>query len=231
MANLQTLPPKAMESRPLSKPKLKARHSVPYGGSYSLSMPEKGMVGFGTAFDGLVRSCKEWRKANGFPIGLGYDEELEVEVCRKYPAECVETDSRVPPTQIRYGVDTVLQGTRVLARFNLEGRPFVEREEAERRAKICSGCSWNLDHQRPCGGGCGGIKELVLSIVGSQGTSQDHNLRVCSVCKCWNAAAVWIPMSILAKDLDQEQENQFLFAFEQMGCWRGEWLSKQPSGA
>lgn len=201
------------------KPRLKFRGAVPYGGGYTLENSDKGFVGFGTTFDMLMTNVRNYRKANALPNGLGLEEEVECEVCRLYPAECIETDARVPvPRPISW--QEAVQGTRVMMSHQLAGRPLVPREEAERRAKICADCPWNYQVNFQCSGICGELQQVVQAIVGSQGTPHDGKLRSCAVCHCYLTASVWVPIEIQTPHLTAEQRSQYKLAKEEWGCWK-----------
>jgi hypothetical protein len=210
-----------MPTIPLIKGRIKSGLGVPYGGIYLLDLPEKGMVGSGTDFGMLLDRIREWRRANGVPIGLGFEEEVEREICPRYPDMCYETDVRVPKLGGRLGLGDIVSGTKNLLRFKIAGSPLVSQEEANRRAAICAKCPWNTDFQMPCGGGCGALKGLAQQFIGNQTTPYDNNLKSCSICHCYNSVAVWLPVGIQWQTLNDEQKLQFEFAAESsMGCWK-----------
>lgn len=189
---------------------------IPYGGAYVLNVPDKGIVGYGMNFPALLRSIREWRRANSIPVGLGFEAEVESVVCEKYPAEC-DDDSIPKPHKTKLSVATVLHGTKVLLAFKLAGSPYVDQAEAERRAAICVACPWNQDYAKPCGGACGGLREVVTAIVGGRKTLADDRLRACSVCGCVNAAHIHLPLEILAKGVTDEMRKQFASV---PNCWK-----------
>lgn len=196
--------------------RLIAPSRIPYGGEYRLKLPERGMVGQGNNFDALIRSITEWRRANSVPIGLAFEDEVEQAVCEKYPTEC-KGGIAVKPREGRLKLAEVLRGTRVLLAFKLAGSPLVDPAEAERRAKICASCAWNVEFSKPCGGACGGLREMVSAIVGGRKTSVDDRLRSCAVCGCEARAHVHLPLLILAKGVTDAQREQF-DAIE--NCWK-----------
>lgn len=211
-----------MPTIPLIKGRIAARLAVPYGGSYNLNLPDLGLVGSGTDFGMLMDRLAEYRRANGLPIGLGFEEEVEREVCKRHPDMCVETDVRVPKPPNRLSIGDIASGTKNLLRFKLAGSPLVTQEEANRRAAICAKCPWNADFQMPCSGGCGSLKEMAVLAIGSQTTPYDVNLKSCAICHCWNAVAVWLPLDLQCQTVNDEQKLQFQFAAElpQTNCWK-----------
>jgi hypothetical protein len=158
------------------------------------------------------------RRANGVPVGVDFENEVESWAVLAHPDEAEVWDPEMPK-KIRLGLDDILRGTRVLLAFKLAGSPLVPREEAERRAGICSRCYMNQGFSRPCAT-CGGLDELVRSLVGNQRTSQDDKLQACGVCHCMNKAQVWLPLEILAKGVTEEMKNQFAKMAELTGCWK-----------
>jgi hypothetical protein len=204
----------------LLKPKLKARGVVPYGGIFDLNLPEKGIVGKGTQFQSLCNDIRRYRKANAIPIGLGFEDEVEREVCAKYPAECNETDIRIPDRNRRCTFDDVILGTKVMVRLKLSGNKLVSHEEANRRAKICSTCPNNITPALPCGGVCGELANVINAIVGGNGTPFDPKLNSCAICCCYLSASVWVPLEVQTPDLPDLYKLQFQTAKEMCGCWK-----------
>jgi len=200
------------------RPKIRHRHSIPYGGGYYLNLPDKGMVGGGSSFGMLVANIQKWRTANGWPVGLGLEQELEQEVCKAYPAECDETSEMVP-TRHRSLHDIIL-GTRTLFSHKLAGSPLVSHAEAERRASVCVKCPNNIHYTTPCGGICGELKDVVNALVGGHGTKFDGALKACAICSCELTSAVWMPIDFQVEGLSDLQKSQFAQARQDYGCWK-----------
>jgi len=189
---------------------------IPHGGSYVLNLPERGLVGSGMNFAAIVRSISEWRRANSIPVGLGFESEVEQALCSKYEVECDDTVLS-KPRKARLSLSTVLSGTKVLLAFKLAGSPYVTQEEANRRAATCSMCAWNQDYTKPCGGACGGLKEIVSQIIGNKTTPYDDKLKSCGVCSCFAAAHIWLPLNILENGVSSDQREQFAAI---NNCWK-----------
>ena len=192
---------------------------MPYNAPYEINLPALGMVGTGTNFEMLSTNVRKYRLANGIPTGLGFEEELENEICKLWPNECEITDT-ILPLRRRLTLDDVVAGTKVLAAFKLAGSPLVPKEEAERRAAICSNCKLCVPFPRLCSGMCGSLKEVVDQVVGGYHINFDDDHRACSVCHCFAASHVRLPYSILEKGLNDEQKAQFLEAKRLFGCWK-----------
>lgn len=199
--------------------KIRYRSAPPYGGQYSLNLPEKGMKGTGTTLGMLLDKIKDYRRANGIPIGLEFESEVEREVCRFYPQECEESSPLIPNTALRLSLSDVVDGTMNLLRFKLAGSPLVDQVEADRRAAICSRCPLNGQITTPCSG-CDQIKKTVMAMVGNVSTPYDDRLQSCLICHCFNAAAVHIPLDIQNQSWSEQQKAQFQAAKNEYSCWK-----------
>jgi hypothetical protein len=204
----------------LSKPRIKTKTQLPYGGGFNLNSPEKGMVGFGTTFEMLMDRLRDYRHANGIPIGIGFEDEVEQEICARYPDACKETDSRIPPREITLSAGDVVRGTKVFAMQWANGRPTVEPEEAYRRARICVACPFQRSVPQGCGGRCGELKDFAKSMVGSKTTPYDGLLQSCGICHCWNSVSIWVPVETQWNVLNDQQKQQFQYAADNHGCWK-----------
>lgn len=202
--------------------KLKHVQAIPIGGSFTLNLPDKGIVGYGLNFQRLVRSVTEYRHANAIPCGLGLNDEIERAVCEQYPLECHEADPAIPKRQTRMSYREMLHGTQVMLQHKLQGSPLVPLEEAERRAAICAVCPYNTEVQLPCGGKCGALKALVAAWIGTRHTQYDSRLKSCGICKCYLEASVHVPLEIQCVGVDEDQRAQFKYVreVEKRACWK-----------
>lgn len=203
------------------KMKLRTTMQPPYGGMYRIDRPDIHMVGMGTSFEMLDTNCRKWRKNNGYPVGLGFSEELEQIICGMYPDEAEVADPTLP-TQVKLGFDDVVRGTEVLVSFKAAGSPLVPKEEAERRAAICGRCKLLVPFSRPCGGLCGALKTAVDAVIGGYDIAFDNDLRACGICHCFAASHVRIPYAHLEKGLTPEMKAQFNAAAQIYSCWKVE---------
>jgi len=196
--------------------RLKAKNRVPYGGQYEIVDPLTGYRGRGK-FSLLVNELKEARKANGFPIGLDFEREVEGWVCEQYPQECEEHNPAIPRRPRSLTTSDVIRGTTVMLAHWLAGRPIETREEAERRASICAGCRYNVPIQSRCGGICAELSNIVERVVGGKGTSMDGALHSCFICGCHLRAAVWTTLDVQCKAVDGHMQSQFASV---PNCWK-----------
>jgi hypothetical protein len=192
--------------------------AVPYGGVYRWTDPITKVEVLGTHWEMLLNRIYDERKANGIPCGLGFEDEVELDLCRDYPAECELNDPRFPKKRGWLSFHEIVAGTRALLKFKLAGSPLVAQEEAERRANICATCPFNVEFQRPCAGLCGELNTLVQAIVGGRQTSNAGRLKSCQLCGCFIGAAIWIPVDIQREVLTDAQREQF---DNVDWCWKG----------
>lgn len=198
------------------KLQLEAKTRVPYGGGYTITDPLSKIEVYGTTFNMVARRIRETRHANGYPEGLGLDDEIEEWICKAYPQECVTYDPRAPRKR-SLGISDIVHGTKVMIKFSINGRQLVDKEEAERRAAICAGCKWNVAFVKPCSGLCPELRDLVHSIIGNEKTSHDNELQSCSICACFNSASVWLPLYVQCAGVTEEQKAQFKSVHN---CWK-----------
>jgi len=184
---------------------LQRKSQPPYGGLWNLNRPEVGIVGTGYIFEILVNNCKKWRRANGWPVGLGFEAEVETACCEDKPDHCLPCDPKLHPRQLTFG--DVLTGTSTMLSLMRAGRPLETQEEAERRATICAKCAFNVPFKTPCSGICESLKRLVASIVGHAKTSKDDQLKSCFFCGCFLKSAVWVPLKLQVDVLSEKQRK------------------------
>lgn len=198
------------------KLRLKIQQQIPYGGLFIVNRPDLGVVGRGLQFSNLVMSARDWRRANGWPAGVGFEEEVEQAACLTYPAECESGDgTMLRPRNLQ--LSDIVTGTKTMLRFKLAGSPLVAPEEANLRAAICSNCPYNVKFSKPCTGICAELKNLVSDIINHHGTPSDSNLNSCQICGCFLQAAVWLPNEITIPPLSGDQRLQFNSV---PNCWK-----------
>lgn len=193
-----------MTTEPTSVRALKNRSLVPPQGwvfvepttTHKLSAP---------TYDNLVSLVMDHRKANGVAIGTidSVHIEIEEQLCANMnPARCrnkMLVPSAGQPTGRAVTLTDVMNFLRVAASWVGKGFKPVEPEEAERRARICEGCEFNVESA-----GCAGCKarEFAANLAtATQGlrTSRDPQLKACAVCGCENKAQVHYPLDVLAQ--------------------------------
>jgi len=149
-------------------------------------------------------------RANGYPPIS--DIEIQTQQCERLDPVtadryCEGEGNLVRGTGLNWR--EVWAGTKVLASFLLAGKPLVSKDEANRRASICARCPRNVRFDKPCGGLCAELAEVVAAIVGDQSTHFDGRLDACSICKCHLKSKVWIPLEILKKHESDEHQQEY----------------------
>lgn len=185
-----------------------ASSRVPYGGAYVITDPVTKVKVSGSNLKTVLRGVYDERRANGAPCGLDLEGEVEQWICQAYPSECQSVDPKVfrhKPLAISH----IVAGSRVMLSQWFNGRKVVAREEAERRAQICVNCPMNVKFEKPCGGLCPQLAEVVSGITGAQGTQYDWQLNSCAICKCFLQAAIWVERDTQWNVLDETTKEQF----------------------
>lgn len=195
------------------------KSQIPYGGGYSYKDPNSGMHIFGTTFAMVVQRVIEHRRANGYPIGLGLEDEIEEQLCLSYPNECSDAPEGIPRKK-ELTLTDVVNGTRVMMSFTRNGNQTVSREEAERRAKICLGCPYNASFIKPCSGICQELKNIVNWVTDNQGTQYDSKLYSCNICGCFLQAAIWLRLEDQCVGVGEEMKPKFEYTRTKYGCWK-----------
>lgn len=191
---------------------------------WRINRPDLGFVGEGYLFDLLARRCADWRRANGVPIGLGFEQELINNLCAIYPKHCETEDPRAPldPGGFRLRLGDVVAGTKVWAQQMLSGRKIVDAAEANARAQTCFNCKMKVPFPAGCGGHCGELVEFVKQMTGSSGVKLqlEDQLReqACYICHCFLVASAWVPIDVQLSVLTPDQRIKF----EQVKghCWK-----------
>ena len=205
---------------PPIKMKLRSRGVIPHGGYFHVLDPLTGVRSSAVHWDHLVSKVRDERKANGAPIGLELEDEIEAWACLSHPDEVQVVDPRMPKLR-SFNLDDVIRGTQVLAAFKLAGSPLVSQQEANRRAAVCAKCPLNVSYSQSCSI-CGKIEAVVMSVVGNVSTPSNQQLYSCAICSCALKAAVHLPNSILNQANNAEMNRDFAFAAEAFGCWHTE---------
>lgn len=136
------------------------------------------------------------RRANNLaPISA---EEAEDQLCQTLPPGwCKQTkEGGTPAVNTRFGWKDVVEGMKSFARVVRTG--FVSQAEADRRARICASCYFNVGVEG-CGS-CHKMATLVTGEVASKKTSYDPRLKACAVCKCALKSLIWFPLNALNPD-------------------------------
>ncbi len=175
----------------------------------------------------LMGLIKKYRVDNSFtPVS---QEDVEEQICQTLPPDWCHYSTGGAPTDfidLQLTPDDVIRGTAALGEIAARRAasmlvpswtPFVEQEEAERRAAICAGCyaKTTLSGCRSCDGFVAAIKTLI----GGRQTKADNVLaaHACAVCKCSASAQVHVKAEILAKGVDEKMMAKYS---QIEHCWK-----------
>lgn len=197
--------------------KLISRRETPPD-KYRYKFKEDGHTVSSFSYDGWLTQIENHRRFNGYEAPTDWVAEAEDQLCRLLPAGWCVQDTGAPPDfylETRVTMEDVLNGTKVLASFTMQGMPLVDREVAEERGKTCAGCYAAIPI--PGCSPCVGLASLIADIAGADPLTSDPHLELksCAVCKCSARAQVWLPAELLSKGVPDEMLPKFP-AF----CWK-----------
>lgn len=151
------------------------------------AQPETGVVFTGFSYWQVSNAVREHRSAMGLDLAEGWEERFQDDLCKQ--------NEQVPCTGRKANVSKRYLKMDDIRRFFVTMKNWkgdtVSQEEAERRAKICITCPFNVVVQG-CWG-CSNILKKVVELVGNKQTSLDSALESCKVCGCVLRAKVWLP--------------------------------------
>lgn len=189
--------------------------NVPAGSVWHCKHPVTGYEFHGRNRDVLLQDVKQYLLANNMPIGLEWEDQVEQWVCEAMPNECVGTVAGKAIKVRPLSLSDVERGSRVMLKHYVTGSKLVEPAEAKRRADICAVCKMNVTFSKPCGGLCGWLKTYVMKLVPKGGV--DARLNSCSICKCWLAAATWLPLTTQCVGVTDDMKVSFASV---KNCWK-----------
>jgi len=183
---------------------LKNKHDGIPGG-FRYTQPESKMTLIANSMSGLLEKVARHRRANSYPIGPEFEQQVTDHLCKEVPGACND----VPVEQVLNGRQLTIWGalkfTGMMITDLLKGRPRETKEEATRRGSICAQCADNIQPE-----GCRActdkkVHALVETLAGTESTAYDGQLSSCRHCGCLNRAQIWFPLDILKTSMNQEQ--------------------------
>jgi hypothetical protein len=179
--------------------KLKDKYTTPPGG-WRYTQRESGKLISSPSFPSLVVAVRQHRMANGYPLQMDMEQEVEEGACKESPGHCDDMPPDLIPSKLT--LSNVFAFTMTLGESLLKGNPRVDDEEADRRAAVCAGCSDNVPI-----GGCGGcnaktINSAIEKLTRAKPTKLDDKLHTCRYCGCLNKAQIWFPLDILQNHIN-----------------------------
>lgn len=204
--------------------RLKNQMMVPPEKFYYLQ-PETGYRSRDESLHDAISDVLNHRKVNGLPRATieEVSEDVQTQICQRVGDQWCD-NMEVGAWNFPITWEKIANGTKMLATFAKTfargGSPYVENDEAERRAKICSTCVFNQRN-----GGCWGcgIGAMVEALVAESGnghtTSVDDRLNSCQICSCYNRIQVHVRGDILKSSMTEKEEKAYK---EVMNCWKSD---------
>lgn len=158
--------------------------------------PTDGWVCHAWTYVDWVQAAKDHLYANGEPVPDSLAQDMEEQLCLTLPPGwCNYDDPNRPRVSTSMDWNAIQNGVSTMARWVEGGMQFVVKEEAERRALICSRCYLNVNVT-----GCAACHAAVAQLVRGVSTKYDFALKACAACKCLLRAKVHFPMEVLDKE-------------------------------
>lgn len=164
--------------------------------------PEDGYIAHAWTYDAWVIDARHHYQGNNNPVPENLESLMQQQLCLTLPPGwCNYDDPNRPRVNLSLNWDDVKAGLSTFSQWVTQGCRYVPKEEAERRALICSRCYMNTNVS-----GCAACHAAVQYITKSRSTKYDQYLRACGVCKCLLKAKVHFPLSTLDKEAPGVQE-------------------------
>ena len=185
-------------------------------GGWHYRIPETGIEVPGGSWSQLHEFVRNHYTANAIKIPDNLDILITEYACRN-GADCAYDEVKIPkPAGLKsLQLGDVIRFSMSLLHGLTVGGGKVGQAEANRRANICSTCSFN---RKPLGcTGCNArvLKDAVKTFSQHGSTPVDESLQSCEFCGCFIRSMVWFPIETLHKFSDAT-ENENLPAH----CWK-----------
>lgn len=190
------------------------------GGNYwNYKVPHTGITIQASNLFELLQKIRVHLNVNGFENAVIERSEIEDDVATRLSAvdpNCCYDSSVIPKNERKIHIADVIRLTRTLISNVSSGFERVDQSEADRRAKICSECQFNISSD-----GCEGCRNsgaaaaIVGTITGDRKTSLDGSLNVCAFCGCFNKAQIWFPLIDLQNGMGQPMRDEL-----PSNCWK-----------
>lgn len=188
---------------------LTRKNEVPPGG-FRYLVPETGVLIQGPSFDDLKSEVKKHLKANARLIPIDLEEQIETWICEQMPAGICKRglgETRAPSATV--GFQQIIDGTSTLLDWFIKGRKRVEKEESERRIKICAACPFNQEIEGCTTCNLNRLHQIVNAIVGDGAIEGESHIKACAICGCSLRAKVRIPLDVLQAHIDSTVNSNF----------------------
>jgi len=159
----------------------------------------------GRFYEELVSRVARHYKANGEEVPGNLGELVQHQICQRVPESiCAgHVKKHFFPT-----IRQIESGTRVLLDiWRQGGAALCEQDEAERRAKVCVECKWNI-RLTNCKG-CVWAYRIVRRAFQGRGTSMDGRLHACAICGCLNTAQIHCTSDVLQRSTRKDMIEHY----------------------
>jgi len=195
--------------------------AVPPPGHFQYTQPESGMKFVCGSLDGLKFKVREHRKANDYPLGLLWEQEVEQQNCQwledngysdwvvrcDAPGVPHHPDQNLTLQDMIHGMRNAVRAVGTIAGTFLFSS-LVDQGEAERRAAICSGCEYNVPIEGCSGCGSRPLRRLLEETIGNRTTANSDKLRACKMCGCVAKVKLWYPLEFIHKFEDETVQKR-----------------------
>ena len=184
--------------------------NVPPGG-WRYKVPETGQDFDGSNPDELLQRLQYHYKATGYEQPSDLARKIEDYICDQHPDYCGGQPRATKTNTFTAFANTfhmVLQGTRTLASWLVDGKERVEPKVANARGAVCVGCSENQEPQGCTSCNMGVLREAVRKIAGNRTTDHGDALKACRVCGCDLKAKVHLPHDVLWRNMPHAQKEK-----------------------
>lgn len=189
---------------------------IPPGGwRYTQMLPDGTTVHLtGHSYDQLISRVELLRAGNGLDLSTGWRERIEAEICEQCQLGPKRCTYEAPPVYApkRLTLHDIMVFLAVVKSWVSTGREWVSQEEANRRAAICAACPNNVVIEGCTS--CSRLVEKITEVIGNRSTPYDGMLNGCQVCGCAGKVHVHLPIQVLARGVNENQDYPRDF------CWK-----------
>jgi len=170
---------------------------VPPGG-WRYTQEESGFTMDSITLAGLREKIESHRRANGYDLGDGWWEMVQLELCLDLgivDSHCgAKQEEKTEEPRLK--IVDLLQFFRTMREWkNKTNFEMVDKDEATRRAEICVDCPDNVD-VKGCWGCQGVVRWLEEYLTDEDHVPQRDKLKSCRNCKCVLAMKVHLPIEV-----------------------------------
>ena len=184
---------------------------VPIGG-WQYTQFETGQRLQAGSFPELIDVVSKHRSSNQIEVG-NVRSDVENQICFRQPAHICMGGCFEPA---RLSASSVYDAAIAMTK-TITSDSFVDQDEANRRADICSRCFFS-QQSKGCFGRCvDSLKEAFHSLIGDRTTRSDDKMMNCEVCGCSCKTIVWIKLDVLNRNLSENSIKSYKNAHF---CWK-----------